>query len=73
MGGPLAGFSLLLVGSAAWAIFVLVRSWIDGDLARPFPNYDPCGFVGYAGRMLIVSGLFLGRSVSPRLLPVVGR
>jgi hypothetical protein len=60
MKGALAGFGLVLVLSLAWAVFVLARAWLDGDLARPFPGCDPCGFRGYALRMVVVTGLFLG-------------
>lgn len=60
MRGALAGFGLVLVLSLAWAVFVLVRAWVDGDLARTSPDCDPCGFTGYAFRMVVVTGLFLG-------------
>ena len=50
----------MLVFSVAWAVFVLARSWVDGDLDRAFPDCDPCGFAGYAFRMVVVTGLFLG-------------
>ncbi len=60
MRGALAGFSLVLVLSVAWAVFVLARAWVDGDLDRAFPNCDPCGFTGYAYRMVAVTGIFLG-------------
>ena len=50
----------MLVLSVAWAIFVLARAWVDGDLDRAFPDCDPCGFAGYAFRMVVVTGLFLG-------------
>jgi len=35
MRGALAGFGLVLVFSLAWAVFVLLRSWIAGDFDRP--------------------------------------
>jgi hypothetical protein len=60
MKGALAGFGAVLVFSLAWTAFVLIRAWFDGDLARTFPDCDPCGFTGYAFRMVIVTGMFLG-------------
>jgi hypothetical protein len=60
MRGAVAGFGLVVVLSVAWAVFVLARAWVDGDLARTFPDCDPCGFSGYAFRMVVVTGLFLG-------------
>jgi hypothetical protein len=60
MRGALAGFGLVLVLSVAWAVFVLARAWVTGDLDRAFPDCDPCGFAGYAFRMVVVTGLFLG-------------
>ena len=57
--GALAGFASVFVVSIAQAFVVLVRSWVDGDLDRPFPDCDPCGLVGYAGRMLIVTVISL--------------
>jgi hypothetical protein len=60
MKGAVAGFGAVLVFSLAWAAFVLLRSWFDGDLERTFPDCDPCGFTGYAFRMVIVTGMFLG-------------
>jgi hypothetical protein len=60
MRGAVAGFGLVVVLSVAWAVFVLARAWVDGDLARTFPGCDPCGFRGYAYRMVVVTGLFLG-------------
>jgi hypothetical protein len=60
MRGALAGFGLVLAISVAWAVFVLVRLWVGGELDRPFPDCDPCGFAGYAFRMAIVTAAFLG-------------
>jgi hypothetical protein len=61
MKGAVAGFGAVLVFSLAWAVFVLLRSWFDGDLERTFPEgCDPCGFTGYAFRMVIVTAMFLG-------------
>jgi hypothetical protein len=60
MKGALAGFGAVLVFSLAWTAFVLIRASFDGDLARTFPDCDPCGFTGYAFRMVIVTGMFLG-------------
>jgi len=34
-------------------------------VARTFPDCDPCGFTGYAGRMLILSGMVLVILVFP--------
>jgi hypothetical protein len=65
MRGALAGFGLVLVLSVAWAVFVLARAWVDGDLDRAFPDCDPCGFAGYAFRMVVVTALFLGMSGVP--------
>ena len=59
MRGALAGFGLVLVLSVAWAVFVLVRAWAAGDFDRSFPDCDPCGFIGYAGRMVIVTAILL--------------
>ena len=59
MRGALVGIGLVVIGCLAWSMFVLVRSWVDGDLARTFPDCDPCGFTGYAGRMLILSGMVM--------------
>jgi hypothetical protein len=50
---------LVLAASVAWAVFVLARAWVDGDLDRAFPDCDPCGFTGYAFRMVVVTALFL--------------
>lgn len=58
--GALIGFGSVLLVSAAWAFFVMTRSWVEGDLAQTFPGCDPCGFVGYAGRMVIVTLMSLG-------------
>ncbi len=60
MRGALAGLSVLLGVGLARAIGVLVRAWVEGDFSRGFPDCDPCGFTGYAGRMLIVTAMFLG-------------
>lgn len=60
MRGALAGIGVVLVVSVAWAVYVLVKSWVGGDFDRAFPDCDPCGFTGYAGRMLIVTGAFFG-------------
>jgi hypothetical protein len=57
--GALVGIGVVVIGCMAWSLFVLVRSWVDGDLARTFPDCDPCGFMGYAGRMAILSGMAL--------------
>lgn len=59
MRGAVAGFGLVVVLSVAWAVFVLARAWVDGDLARTSPDCDPCGFTGYAYRMVVVT-IFLG-------------
>jgi hypothetical protein len=58
MKGAFAGFGLVLVLSVAWAVFVLARAWVNGDLDRP--GCDPCGFAGYAWRMVSVTAIFLG-------------
>ena len=58
--GMLTGFGSVLLVSSAWAFFVLARAWVDGDLAQTFPGCDPYGFVGYAGRMVIVALMSLG-------------
>lgn len=60
MRGALTGFGVVFVLSAAWAAFVLVRAWAAGDFDQAFPGCDPCGFVGYAGRMVIIAAMFLG-------------
>jgi hypothetical protein len=60
MRGALVGFGLVLLLSLAWAVFVLLRSWVDGNFDRTFPGCDPCGFAGYAFRMVLVTGLLLG-------------
>jgi len=60
MKGARAGFRAVLVFSVAWTAFLLLRAWFDGDLERTFPDCDPCGFTGYAFRMVIVTGMFLG-------------
>lgn len=60
MRGALAGFGLVLVVGVAWAVFVLLRAWAGGDFDRAFPDCDPCGFVGYAGRTVIVTAMLLG-------------
>jgi hypothetical protein len=65
MRGALAGIGVVLVVSVVWAVYVLVRSWVGGDFDRPFPACDPCGFTGYAGRMLIVTGAFFGIAAVP--------
>ena len=57
--GALAGFASVFVVSIAQAFIVLMRSWADGDLDRAFPDCDPCGLAGYAGRMLIVTVMSL--------------
>jgi hypothetical protein len=57
--GALVGIGLVVIGCLAWSVFVLVRSWVNGDLARTYPDCDPCGFTGYAGRMVILSGMAL--------------
>jgi len=57
--GALIGFGSVVIASTAWAIEVMLRSWLSGDLARTFPDCDPCGFVGYGGRMAIVTGMTL--------------
>ena len=59
MRGALVSIGLLAIGCLAWSVFVLAKSWADGDLARTFPDCDPCGFSGYAGRMLILSGMIV--------------
>ena len=59
MRGALVGLGLVVIGCLAWSMFVLARSWVDGDLVRTFPDCDPCGFTGYAGRMLILSVMVL--------------
>lgn len=58
--GALVGFGVALAISVAWTLYVLVRSWAAGDFDRVFPDCDPCGFVGYAGRMAIITAAFLG-------------
>lgn len=58
--GALIGFGVALAISVAWTLYVLVHSWAEGDFQRVFPDCDPCGFVGYAGRMAIISAAFLG-------------
>jgi hypothetical protein len=58
--GALVGFGVVLALSVAWALYVLVTAWAAGDFDRAFPNCDPCGFIGYAGRMAIVTAIFLG-------------
>lgn len=60
MRGALIGIGLVLVASVAWTVFILLTSWLSGDLDRTFPDCDPCGFVGYASRMLILSAMFIG-------------
>lgn len=60
MRGALTGFGAVVALSVAWAAFVLVRAWIAGDFDQAFPNCDPCGFIGYAGRMAIVTARFVG-------------
>lgn len=56
----LAGFACVLVASLLWFVQVLVRSWLNGDLARTFPDCDPCGLAGYTVRMSIVTLIGLG-------------
>ena len=58
--GAVMGFGVVLVFSLVWAAFVLLRAWVGGDLERAFPDCDPCGFTGYAFRMVVVTGIFLG-------------
>ena len=53
------GLHPVFVVSIAQAFVVLTRSWADGDLDRAFPDCDPCGLAGYAGRMLIVTVMSL--------------
>jgi ACR3 family arsenite efflux pump ArsB len=60
MRGAVAGFGLVLVFSLAWAAFVLLRAWVEGDFERAFPDCDPCGFTGYAFRMVVVTAIFIG-------------
>jgi hypothetical protein len=60
MRGALVGFGLVLSLSLAWAVFVLLRSWVEGEFDRAFPDCDPCGFAGYAFRMVVVTALLLG-------------
>src|SRR4051812_11854355 len=50
-----SGFACALGASLMWFAEVLARSWVDGDLARTFPDCDPCGVSGYATRMTIVT------------------
>lgn len=58
--GALTGFASVLLVSLASAVFVMARSWVEGYLAQTFPGCDPCGFVGYAGRLVIVTVMSLG-------------
>ncbi len=60
MRGALVGLSVLLGVGLARAIFVLVPLGLAGHFSREFPYCDPCGFTGYAGRMLIVTAMFVG-------------
>lgn len=60
MRGALAGFAVVLALSVAWAVFVLARAWVNGDLDQAFPGCDPCGFAGYSFRMVIVTAILLG-------------
>ena len=60
MRGAIAGFASVLAVTVAWAGFVLVAAWVRRDLDRTFPDCDPCGFVGYAGRIVIIGLFFLG-------------
>ena len=60
MRGALVGFGAVFVIMVVWTVFVLARSWSQGDFDRAFPACDPCGFVGYAGRMAIISAFALG-------------
>jgi hypothetical protein len=57
--GALVGIGVVVVGCLAWSLVVLVKSWVNGDLARTYPDCDPCGFIGYTGRMVILSGMAL--------------
>ena len=54
MRGALVGIGLLVIGCLAWSLFILARAWVDGDLARTFPDCDPCGFAGYLGRLFVL-------------------
>lgn len=60
MKGAVIGFGLVVAGCVLWTAFVLARAWAGGDLSRASPDCDPCGLVGYAGRMAILTGMALG-------------
>jgi hypothetical protein len=60
MKGAFDGFGLVLVLSGAWAVVVLARAWVDGDVDQTFPGCDPCGFGSYGLRMVIVTAISLG-------------
>ena len=57
--GAVIGFLCVLGAALLWFAQVLVRAWLEGDLARTFPDCDPCGLAGYAVRMTIVTAMGL--------------
>ena len=57
--GAVIGFLCVLGAALLWFAQVLVRAWLQGDLARTFPDCDPCGLTGYAIRMTIVTAMGL--------------
>ena len=52
--GALAGLAAVVAVGVAQAAVVLGTAWAAGDLARTYPDCDPCGLPGYTGRLLIV-------------------
>jgi hypothetical protein len=55
--GPLVGITSMLAAAAIWAGDVLITSWANGQLGLQFPDCDPCGLGGYAGRLIIVAAI----------------
>lgn len=53
--GVVAGVFAVVVAALLWSADVLGGAWLAGDLARAFPECDPCGFNGFLARMLVVS------------------
>lgn len=56
-GGALTGVASVLIGWLMWVVVRLIESWMSGALSATFPDCDPCGFVGYAGRFAIVTAI----------------
>lgn len=57
--GALIGFACVFVASLLWSTQVIARAWLGGDLAKPFPDCDPCGLAGHLVRMTIVTAMGL--------------